>query len=56
MQMQAKSMREVWPTNQGGGCRMKLAGAKMRPSYGEELNTIFASAMAKAMKITNKSK
>ena len=48
-------MRVTWSATQGGGHRVKFVGAKKRSSAGEELITLIASAVAKAMKITKKS-
>ena len=40
----------------GGGCRVKFTGAKKLSSDSEELNTLVALAVAKAIKTNKKSK
>ena len=56
IQSQEKSMRGVWSYNQVGGRHVKFVGTKKHSDGGEELNTLLALAVSKAMKIIKKSK
>ena len=49
-------MRGVWSYNQVGGRHVKFVGTKKHSDGGEELNTLLALAVSKAMKIIKKSK
>ena len=54
--MQGKYMKSNWSYDCGRGGRVKFMSAKRRSADGKELNTLVASAMAKATKMNNKSK
>ena len=52
MQIQAKSTKRTWSSNCGGGNKSKLLGAKKRLYNVKYLNTLVASNLANAMKMT----
>ena len=56
LQNQAKSMKNTYESNRGGGDYVRRSGAHKRDARGEELNALVASAVAKALKTRKRSK
>ena len=56
MYAQAKSINGAWYTTHERGGRVDFAGAKKLLDDGKEMDTLFASAVAKAIKMNKKYK
>ena len=57
MKEQSKYMKAAWIYSHGAlGVRIKFAGINNHQVDGAELNTLAASAVARALKINNRSK